>query len=140
MDDLSLKIDDLGKKIAELDKRISNIERDSSVEDMRKIGTKSLSMKEFMLSKKPKDDSQKILVIAYFLETYEGLSSFNVRDLISGFERAKEKMPANINDRVSKIIGNTGYIMEVKQKKDKLKAWLLTNSGEHFVNENLPSE
>lgn len=58
--------------------------------------------------------------------------------MASGFEKAKEKTPANINDRVNKIIANTGYIMETKEKKDNLKAWTLTNSGERFIEEDLP--
>lgn len=135
-----LKIKDLEEKIAEMEKRLSRVEGAVFAEATPKAGSKNLSIKEFVLSKKPTDDSQKILVIAYFLEKYDHLTSFNAKDLASGFEQAKEKTPANINDRVNKIIANTGYTMETKEKKDNLKTWTLTNSGERFVEENLPSE
>lgn len=140
MDNQDLKIKNLEEKIAEMEKRLSRIESIVFVRNMPKTGGKTLSIKEFVLSKKPTDDSQKILVITYFLEKYDHAASFNAKDLARGFERAKEKMPANINDRVNKIIANTGYIMETKEKKDNLKAWTLTNSGERFVEENLPNE
>ena len=138
MNSQDLKINNLEKKIAEVEKRLSRIEDAISVGNVQKIKAKNLSIKEFILAKKPKDDSQKILAIAYFLEKYDGLSSFNAKDLVGGFEKAKEKMPANINDRVNKIIGNTGYIMEAREKKDNLKTWTLTNSGERFIDESLP--
>lgn len=136
--EIEKEISKLKNEIADLSKRVASIEKLITGPTQAQI-KKATSIKEFILDKKPKDESQKILVIAYFLEKYDGLtSSFNVRDLVSGFERAKEKMPANINDRVNKIIANTGYLMEAKEKKDNLKAWLLTNSGERFIDENLP--
>lgn len=140
MDNQNLKIKNLEEKIAEMENRLSRIEGVASIGNAPKRVDKTLSIKEFVLSKKPADDSQKILVAAYFLEKYDQSTSFNVKDLVKGFERAKERMPANINDRVNKIIANTGHIMETKEKKENLKAWTLTNSGERFVEENLPSE
>ncbi len=138
MDNLNSKIDNLEKRVVELEKRLSGMGGVS--DNLQKTGAKTLSMKEFILAKKPKDDTQKMLAIAYFLEKYEGLVAFNAKDLASGFERAKEKMPANINDRANKIIASTGYVMEAREKKDNFKAWTLTNSGERFVDENMPTK
>lgn len=140
MNNQDLKIKNLEEKISEMEKRLSRVEGDIFAEAAPKAGSKNLSIKEFVLSKTPTDDSQKILVIAYFLEKYDHLTSFNAKDLTGGFERAKEKTPTNINDRVNKIIANIGYIMETKEKKDNLKTWMLTNSGERFVEENLPNK
>ena len=95
---------------------------------------KKISIKEFILAKQPKDDIQKTLIIGYFFEKNEGITSFNIKDLTNGFERAKEKIPTNINDKVNKNISK-GYIMSTKEKKDNLVAWVLTNSGEKFVKE-----
>lgn len=130
---------DLNEKVQELERRISHIENIILSRPPEKSGIKTLSIKEFVLTKKPKDDGQKILTIAYFLEKYEGLSSFNAKDLSDSFGKAKEKAPVNINDRVNKIIGKTGHIMEVSRKKDNLKSWQLTNSGEYFVEKSLPT-
>ena len=98
---------------------------------------KKLSIKEFILTKKPVDDVQKTLVIGYYLEHFESMDRFNARDLADGFRSAKEPPPTNINDKVNLNIGK-GYMMEAKEKKDKFKAWVLTNSGERFVEEVLP--
>lgn len=98
---------------------------------------KKLSIKEFLLAKKPTDDVQRTLVIGYYLEHFEGMDRFNAKDLADGFRSAKEPPPTNINDKVNLNIGK-GYMMEAKEKKDKFKAWVLTNSGEKFVEEELP--
>ena len=98
---------------------------------------KKLSVKEFLLTKKPTDDVQRTLVIGYYLEHFESMDRFNARDLSDGFRSAKEPLPTNINDKVNSNIGK-GYMMEAKEKKDKFKAWVLTNSGEKFVEEVLP--
>ncbi len=137
--EIEKEISKLKNEIVNLGDRVASIEKLITGPAQPHV-KKSISIKEFILTKKPKDDNQKILVIAYFLEKYDGLTSFNVKDLASGFEGAKEKTPANINDRVNKIIANKGHIMEAKEKKDNLNAWLLTNSGERFVDENLPPE
>jgi hypothetical protein len=60
------------------------------------------------------------------------MSQFNIKDLAECFRSAKEPAPANINDKVNSNI-QKGYMMEEKEKKDKLTAWVLTNSGEKFV-------
>ena len=98
---------------------------------------KKLSIKEFLLTKKPRDGVQQTLVIGYYLEHLEGMNSFNKKDLAEGFRSAKEPLPTNINDKVNSNISN-GHMMEAKEKKDKLMAWVLTNSGEKFVEEGLP--
>ncbi len=100
---------------------------------------KHLSIKEFILSKKPKDDVQKTLVIGYYLEKYKEMNSFNAKDLEEGFRDAKEKVPTNINDKVIQNIKG-GYMTEAKDKKDKLKAYYLTNTGEGFVKNDFRKE
>ncbi|MHA1252320.1 MAG: hypothetical protein ACTSRP_20210, partial [Candidatus Helarchaeota archaeon] len=57
---------------------------------------------------------------------------FNIKDLEKGFKLAKEKIPNNINYKVYRNISQ-GYMMERDEKKDNLKAWTLTRSGEEFV-------
>ena len=98
---------------------------------------KKLSVKEYLLTRKPSDDVQRTLVIGYYLEHFESMESYNVRDLANGFRSAKEPPPLNINDKVNVNI-RKGHMMEAKEKKDKSKAWVLTNSGEKFVEGEMP--
>ncbi|MCK4352736.1 hypothetical protein KAW65_04935 [candidate division WOR-3 bacterium] len=127
------EIMEIRKKLEEHEKRISKLE--SLFQTKPETVKKKLSIGEFILSKKPHDDVQKTLAIGYYLEKYETLSSFNVKDLEKGFEQLKKGIPENINYKVIRNI-NQGYITEVKEKKDKLKAWALTDSGEKYVESN----
>lgn len=114
--------------------------RISELENRRKstneIEMKELSIKEFFLQKKPKSDPEKTLLVGYFLEHYRGASAFNSRDLTEAFREAKEKFPSNISRTINDLI-KRGYVMETKDKKEGLKSWTLTSSGERFVENEL---
>lgn len=98
----------------------------------RGTASKPMSIKEFILEREPQSDIQKALAIGYYLEKYEGLLSFNVRDLADGFRAAKEAVPGNVGDKVQANI-RKGHMMEAKDKKENLKAWMLTSTGEKHV-------
>lgn len=100
---------------------------------------KQLSIKEFLLPKKPKDEVQKTLAICYYLEKHKGMGIFNAKDIEEGFREAKEKVPDNINYKVIQNIKG-GYLMEAKEKKDNLKAWTLTSTGEYFTKNDFKKE
>ena len=127
---------ELTKRVETLEKRVSFLEAKKGVcADSPHAITKKLSLKEFLISKKPSDNVKKTLAIGFYLEKFEGLSSFNAGDLVSSFERAKEKKPLNINDKVNMNIRN-GYMDEVEEKKGSRKAWHLTSTGEQLVENN----
>ena len=127
--------EEIKKILNDHEKRIQRLER---LFESKPIQTKKqISIKEFILTKGPKNDVEKTLVIGYYLENFRGLSSFNAKDLEDGFREAKEKVPENINYKVIKNI-KKGFMMEAKEKKDKLKAWTLTSTGERFVENELP--
>lgn len=128
-------MDKIIEKLDALEVRIVKLERDNSAPTDQISTQKKLSLREFLLSKKPEDDVKKTLAIGYFLEKFEGLGSFNINDLEAAFERAKENKPSNINDKVNMNIRN-GHLEETSEKKDSRKAWYLTNSGEQFVENN----
>jgi len=128
-------IKDLMKKLDDHENRISALE--GMPAKRTQVEGKKLSVKEFLLTKKPNDDVQRTIVIGYYLEHFESMDRFNARDLADGFRSAKEPPPTNINDKVNLNI-RKGHMMEAKEKKDKFKAWVLTNSGEKFVEEVLP--
>jgi hypothetical protein len=117
-------------RIEEHEKRIMKLEK--SFQPEMENHRKKMSIGEFLLSKNPKTEVEKTLTIGFYLEKYEGHSSFNKKDLEKGFRDAKEPVPDNINHRVILNIRN-GHMMEAKEKKENKKAWLLTNSGEEHV-------
>mgnify|MGYP001603545790 CR=1 FL=1 len=82
----------LTKRIDDLEKRVSGLETKKGNEGSDPLASiKKLSLREFLISKKPSDDVEKALAIGYYLEKFEGLTSFNAGDLESLFEKAKEK-------------------------------------------------
>jgi len=125
------------QKVEELENRIATLEGVSSRDVISSaLKTKKSSAKEFIMTKEIKTDTQKTLVLAYYLEHLEGVQSFNVTDLEAVFRSAKEKLPGNINDAVNKNIVR-GLLMEAAEKKDNKKAWVLTSTGEKYVEEEL---
>jgi len=123
-------------RLTAIEDRLSKIEGGGKIapntETQDNRQAKKPSLGEFLVSKKPTDDVKKTLGIGYFLEKSQGLKTFNIKDLEVAFERAKEKKPSNMNDKVNMNIRN-GHMAEATEKKDSRKAWYLTNSGEQFV-------
>ena len=126
------EIEKLWGTIEELDKRVSNLEKILSSGSRKKISQEKISIKEFIVSKKPLDNIKLVLVLGYYFEKYENMNNFNIQDLKRGFESAKEKFPSNMNHFVNLNI-KKNHIMAASQKKDKLTAWQLTNDGEKIV-------
>lgn len=126
------ELNQIKKRLDRHEERLTKVE--SFLVTKPKTEKKKLSIKEFILLKTPADDAQRTLYIGYYLENYDGLSCFNSKDLEEGFRKAKERVPININDKVNLNI-KKGYMMEASGKKDNLKAWTLTNSGQKEVEE-----
>jgi len=135
-------LDQLTKSVDELKSRMERLEatvHSKQGEKRKERKEKKLSVKEFLRSKKPTSDVQKTLSIGYYLENHEQLASFNADDLRSAFRAAKEQLPSNINAFINQNIKN-GHIMEASEKKDKKKAYVLTASGERFVENGFKSK
>ena len=120
-------------EIKKLSDRVSKLElpQESQVVT-QEIKLKTVSIKEFLLEIKPTDDVQRTLSIAFYLENQEGYTSFNKVDIEKGFRAAKEKVPSNINDKIGMCVKN-GHMMEAEEKKDSLKAWTITSTGEKVL-------
>lgn len=97
---------------------------------------KKLSAKEFLLTKSAAKDTQKLLVLGYYLEHMEQMESFNVSDIEAAFHAAKENPPGNTNATVDRNIAQ-GFLMPSPNKKDGKKAWCLTSTGEQQVENEL---
>jgi len=129
----------LVKRLEALEKRVSEIEaRTGGTAHINMQATslsKNLSIGEFLLEKKPTDSVKMTLAVAYYLEKYENLTSMNRKELEAAIRRAKEKVPANLNDKVNLAIKG-GYLQEASEKKNNLKAWTVTRTGETYVENN----
>ena len=117
--------------------RISKLEATLSTQEQEisKSPKKELSIKEFILQKKPASDLRKALTIAYYLEKFRQITSFTITELEEGFKEAKEPIPKNLSDVIYKN-AKRGLFMETKERKDSKKAWTLTSTGEALVENN----
>jgi hypothetical protein len=135
MDEIQKTLDKILSALKSLDARVAKIE---SGEDQpaaavpRAAAARKISIKEFLLEHSPGSDVQITLVIGYFLETHAGMASFNRADLEKGYRDAKESLPSNINMNVNRCISQ-GHMMEVEEKKNSMKAWVITRTGEQFI-------
>lgn len=93
---------------------------------------KKMSLAEFLKTKSPKGHDDKILVFGYFVEKIEGASSFNVDDIKKCYRDAKIPPTKNIPTYTG-LLTKDGYVMDAGEKKDNKKAWVLTKSGEEYV-------
>lgn len=133
MTEIITRTDNILARIEKLEHRVSELERNESTNVQPKPGSaKPISIKEFILEKKPKNDTQKTLTIGYFLEQYDSVSTFNIDDVAMGFDKAKEAAPKNINLCLFYNV-KKGHMMEGSQKKDNKKSWQLTNTGIKFL-------
>jgi hypothetical protein len=137
--DTQKTLDSILEILKALDVRLARVEAgakenglESSAASVTPAASRKMSIKEFLLECAASDDVQKTLAIGHYLETQEQMASFNKADLEKGFRAAKESVPTNVNDKVNMSIKN-GHMMEVAEKKDNLKAWVLTSSGEKYL-------
>ena len=132
---------DIQQQVNDLERRMSALEAimgKTNPKSFPNHSDKKLSIREFLIAKKASDDVKKTLAIGYYFEKFDGFSSFNSDDLKTGYEKAKEKKPINIHDKVNMNIKN-GHIAEAAAKKDNKKAWYITNTGESFVENDFSS-
>ena len=130
-------LDAIKSQLENHEKRIAYLE--TRPDDKGEATTKKLSIREIFISKKPKTDVDKTLVVGYYLESFQNYTSFNISDIEVGFRSAKEPPPININDAVNKNI-RKGFIMSADEKKNNKQAWVLTNLGIQYVDNDLKKQ
>lgn len=127
----------LQKRVQELESRVAKLEAAlSGAQPPRQpAGGKEVSLREFLNDKKPTSANDRALCIGFFLETSKGYDSFGADDIKAGFREARIQLPKNPNDIINKNIAKA-FMMDAEPKNGK-KAWVLTNTGMEFVQNNL---
>ena len=126
--------------IAELlQKKESNLQSREVESTVSKSKLKQLSIKEFLLEKKPTNDVERVLSMGFFLEKYGDYTCFNVDDIKNAFVKSKEPLPQNIHDKINMNI-RKGHITEYPEEKDNKKSYHLTTTGEKVVEQGFKSD
>lgn len=90
------------------------------------------SLVEFLKSKgSPSSHIDVELLFAYWLLKKRNMESYNIVDIQNCYAEARITKPANITD-VMNGLQEKGYAMP-KDKKDGKKAWVITGTGEEYV-------
>lgn len=80
----------------------------------------------------PKKHTEIVAVFAYWLFKVENMESFNVKDIIACYEKVRKSKPTNANQIINTDVASHLFA-EAREKKDGLKAWILSRTGEEFV-------
>lgn len=95
---------------------------------------KPSSPSEFIKKISPKNQSEKAIVLAYYLEKVKGMDKFTTADLTAVCRNAKQPKFTNISDTVAKQV-QQGLLMGAGDTESG-RAYVLTTTGEEYV-ENL---
>lgn len=88
---------------------------------------------EFLDSKgNPKKHTDVVAVYAYWLFKKEGFQSFNVKDIIDCYDKTRRVKSKNPNQIINANVASHIFA-EAKERKDGLKAWIITRTGEEYV-------
>jgi len=105
----------------------------SIVEERREVKGMPGTIGEFLDTKgDPKKHTDIAAIFAYWLFKVEHMESFNVKDILDCYDRTRKTKPGNPNEAIN---GNVEkHIFEMaKEKKDGFKAWVITRTGEEYV-------
>lgn len=118
--------------IMELKKKLNIILQKSEKTVPRDLAPseKEESPREFYIRYNPKTSTEKTLVVISFLEK-KGIENITIKEIAEGFREMREPTPPNVSDKIQ-LLDKRGFLMKV-DKMDKRHCWLLSNSGEKFL-------
>jgi len=123
-----------------LNQRLSKIEGDLSKQKnfLQKnenilISVKEESFREFFLKFNPQKDTDKTLIIIYFLESVKKTENITTKEIASGFSEVRETLPDNIADKIQ-MLHKRGFIMP-KNILGRLRSWEVTTTGLKYLEE-----
>lgn len=88
---------------------------------------------EFLEQKgNPQKHTELVAVFAYWLFKAKKTEIFNVKDIVSCYDKTRRVKPKNPNQIINTNVGSNIFA-ESNEKKDGYKTWFLTHKGEEFV-------
>lgn len=80
----------------------------------------------------PQRHTDVVVVFAYWLFKVENMASFNVKDIVDCYDKTRKPKPSNVNQIINNNVANH-FFAEAAEKKDGYKAWIITRTGEKYV-------
>ncbi len=111
------------------------ITQEISISTQKEITAKSMpgTIGEFLDQKgNPSKHTDSVAVFAYWLFNVEKMPTFNVQDILNCYDRTRKAKPSNVNQIVNQNVASHIFA-EASEKKDGLKGWVITRTGEEYV-------
>ena len=80
----------------------------------------------------PQKHTEVVAVFAYWLFKVEKMESFNVKDIVECYNKTRKTKPSNPNQIINTNVASYLFA-EAEEKKDGYKAWVITRTGEEYV-------
>jgi hypothetical protein len=90
----------------------------------------TMELNEFLAGRKVDSHPDRVLAIAYY-QYRKNSGGLTTKDFMEAYARTRVRKPQNIHDVIAKNI-RRGFLVDT-DKKDGMRAWLITPSGEHYV-------
>ena len=82
----------------------------------------------------PSKHTDAVAVFAYWLFKVEKTISFNVQDILGFYDKTRKVKPSNVNQIINQNVASHLFA-DASEKKDGLKAWVITRKGEEYVDQ-----
>jgi hypothetical protein len=105
-------------------------------DQVSQILTQDTSPSEIIAQVKPKNISDKIILMVYYLLKH-GTSTVNVKDMKEIFNQILEDSPKNWGVMMNNLVGGKGLLMKATTKKDNIRTWSITRTGIEYVEQQL---
>jgi hypothetical protein len=80
----------------------------------------------------PQKHTDVVAVFAYWLFKVEKMESLNVKDIVECYNKTRKEKPSNPNQIINTNVASHLFA-EATEKKDGYKAWVITRTGEEYV-------
>jgi hypothetical protein len=80
----------------------------------------------------PQKHTEVVAVFAYWLFKVEKMELFNVKDIVECYNKTRRAKPSNPNQIINTNVASNLFA-EAEEKKDGYKAWVITRTGEEYV-------
>ena len=94
------------------------------------------NLNEFLALVKPESHFDRVAAIAYHQLHSGDDVSVTVADVLNGYAQARVSKPKNIHDVIRKSV-QKGLLTDSASKKNSEKAWVITPTGEAYVDSRL---
>ena len=95
------------------------------------------SLAGFLREKKFSTGVEVVMGVAYYIEHIEHAGVFNSKDIETALDEARQEKPGNIPQMIVQNI-KKGYLREMKEKKDSLKAYCVLEKGKNWCESYAP--